>query len=74
MKHHKPMTRTPAGATSALGSKILFKEDISSFTAMAVPIIVGNLTQSFTGLLQNSLGLGTYVEIIIEEITGNTTG
>lgn len=76
MKHYRPISRTPAPATSALATKIEFKTSFATITADAVNVLSHNIGLVSQALFVNSLNLGEFIEVIFDDLLngGNTGG
>lgn len=68
MKHNRPISRTPAHATSALVTKVEFKTELSTTILVGTSVLAENFSTIATGLFQNALYLGEVVEIVLEDL------
>ncbi len=74
MKHNRPVSRTPAVATSALVTKIQFKESIALITADAVGVFSHNIGLVSQALFVNALNLGEFIEVIFDDLLDDDNG
>jgi formate/nitrite transporter FocA (FNT family) len=68
MKHYRPISRTPAAATSALATKIEFKTSLSNTLVGGTGLLTDNFATIASGLFQNALNFGEIVTLVFEDI------
>jgi hypothetical protein len=74
MKHCRVLTKRPAMAQSGYASKIEFKTSLSTLVTDGTILLTDGFLTVTTALFVNSLGLGTFIEIIFDEITDGIGG
>ncbi len=68
MKHYRPISRTPAVATSALATKIEFKMSLSNTVLGGTSLLADNFATIASGWFQNALNFGEIITIVFEDI------
>ncbi|MBX7257082.1 MAG: hypothetical protein K1Y02_12035 [Candidatus Hydrogenedentes bacterium] len=70
MKHIAVMTTVPARAQSPVQVKLDFTTDLSTYFATTLPSVFDLVFTLGVGFIQNTIGFGGIIDIIIGDISG----
>lgn len=71
MKHIAVLTSVPAKAQSPIQVKLDFTTDLSTYFSNTLPAVFDIFYTLSVGFIQNSIGFGGIIDIIVGDISSN---